>query len=419
MDAATTAFTAQWSDVQGLRNYVIQTGILRRSPVFLGLMAANYSLFGRSTVVGTALLAAFTYGVQSVVAYFAGLMIMPGGRETLRVLRKAHENKFLAKYFPTEDLEPIVQLFARTAEQLDPAREAMLNYSRSILGSAERLSLTTPDGGVLDGVLLGGSSLRAMAAVQPRSSDQDYAAGCRGCIVYFGGNGEHYEMHHSLVQEWGARRKFSLLLVNYRGVGGSGGSCSRTGGLLDAVTALDFLHKGCGLPLNRIVVIGHSIGGGYGTEACRFFPGVLCINDRSFGSLSAVATSTVLAPLAQGGPLAQAWWAPWVRAFFVFVFRHVACWELDSALHWPLLPRGSKVCVSSGEDRVIPPHTQLWAVLQERGVQGMDGVGTLMDMDRRGPGADAHNVDWTRAECDRLDALITHFLRGHPLGDRV
>lgn len=419
MDTPRTTFSAQWSDVQGLRTYFLTTSVFRRSPVFLGLMAANYSIFGRSTVTGTVLLAAFTYGIQSVVAYIAGLMIMPGSRETFRVLRRARESKILAKYFPMEDLEPIVQLFARTAEQLDPARDAMLNYSRTILGSAERVSLATPDGGTVDGVLLGGTALRAMAACQPRSSDLDAAAGCRGCIVYLGGNGEHYEMHHSLVQEWGARRKFSLLLLNYRGVGASSGSCSRTGGVLDAITALDFLHKGCGLPLNRIVVIGHSIGGGYSSEACRFFPGVLCINDRSFGSLSAVALSTVLSPVAQGGPWAQAWWAPYLRAAFVFVFRHVACWELDSALHWLSLPRGSKVCVSSGEDRVIPPHTQLWAVLGERGVLGGQGVGTMMDMDRRGPGQDCHNVDWTRAECDRLDALMTHFLRGHPLGDRV
>jgi pimeloyl-ACP methyl ester carboxylesterase len=314
-----------------------------------------------------------------------------------------------------DDLAPVIQLFARNESLLDPAREAMLNYGLSILGSAERLALTTPDGGHVDGVLLGGAALRAMASAQPRSTAEDATAGCRGVVVYFGGNGEHYELHQTLVQEWGAKRRFAVLLVNYRGVGQSGGVCGRTSGVLDCLTALSFLFHGLGVPQNRIVVIGHSIGGGYSTEACTFFPSALCINDRSFGSLSSVAQWHVLSPLVDG-PLAHAWWATLARAAFVFLFRHIACWELDSCLHWSSLPKNSKIVVSSGEDRVIPGPAQLWAALQDRPAAAA-GVGAQMGMDRRGPGEDAHNVDWERRECDRLDAAITRFLKGHPLGD--
>jgi len=48
------------------------------------------------------------------------------------------------------------------------------------MGSGERVTLTTPDGVLIDGALLGGEGLRQVMRESPRSCAEEERAGCRG-----------------------------------------------------------------------------------------------------------------------------------------------------------------------------------------------------------------------------------------------
>lgn len=81
---------------------------------------------------------------------------------------------------------------------------------------------------------------------------------------------------------------YDSLILDYRGYGESEGSPSEEGTYLDAVAAFDYLTETRGIPVERIVILGRSLGGGIATElATRRTPGALVI-DSSFTRIADV-----------------------------------------------------------------------------------------------------------------------------------
>lgn len=106
----------------------------------------------------------------------------------------------------------------------------------------------------------------------------------RGVILFCHGNSNNisYELGPLKVfHDLG----FSMLLFDYRGYGHSDGHPSEKGMAMDAEAALDYLVKTRGIPMNRIVIQGRSLGGGVAIPlAVRHTPRALLV-DSSFTSL--------------------------------------------------------------------------------------------------------------------------------------
>lgn len=151
----------------------------------------------------------------------------------------------------------------------------------------------------------------------------------------------------------------AVLLFDYRGVGASGGTASRSGCVIDTAAAVAFAHAVLGFPQERILLFGHSIGGAFSAEAAPFFPHIGIVNDRSFGRLSEVAWYTLAPGFADGRGAA----ARCVRAAISTAVRYVACWELDAGQAWLRIPTWRKAVISHRADGIIPLPTQLEAHL--------------------------------------------------------
>jgi uncharacterized protein len=78
-------------------------------------------------------------------------------------------------------------------------------------------------------------------------------------VAYFHGNGGHlgYRTDRMLLF---AQQGLGVLLLEYRGYGANPGSPSETGLFADAGAALDFLTRQQGIPANRLVLYGESLG---------------------------------------------------------------------------------------------------------------------------------------------------------------
>lgn len=261
----------------------------------------------------------------------------------------------------------------------------------------EQLHLLTPDGAVVDGLVVRATGTR------------------RGCLIYLGGNGEHYELNQCTHTYTLAG--FDVIVINYRGVGDSAGYLTRNGAIIDAACAISFAKFGLGVPANQIIVMGHSIGGAFGTEAARCFPDVFVINDRSFGSLSRVAVFTLARPFVLG-PGADTTLALWIRYAVLMLVRHVACFELDTAEHWRHIPSNNKMIVYSVDDKIIPPPAQLATQLLETGTSHAE-VGCLLSLDSGHGSADAHNSHFSTSEQRRVMEGIDRFLHRRPLPDKL
>lgn len=318
-------------------------------------------------------------------------MIVPVQRRSIKLARWLYERREKIRIpVVVSAVESAHAVLSSITGQLDAARRGMILR----VPNSKLLSLRTPDGCVLDGIVVGANN----------------AATARGVIVYLGGNAEHYEMN-PLLQSWN-ERGFVVVHVNPRGIGESTGITTRHGLIIDAATVLSYATgaHGLGFPASKVVVFGHSIGGGIGAEAARFFPGVLVINDRSFGTISQVGIHHFLRDFIRA-------WGPddwkskvlaWGARFYV---RHIACFELDSVSQWRLIRSHPRVIISSPEDRIIPTPTQLHAMLVKDGATSED-LGCVMPLDMQYTGADAHNRGLTAGENRRLFALIQRFLDG-------
>jgi pimeloyl-ACP methyl ester carboxylesterase len=223
------------------------------------------------------------------------------------------------------------------------------------------------------------------------------------------------------MPEWAAALRAGVLMVNYRGVGESPGACARDACVLDVATALAFATAhprdgGLGVPPSRIILIGHSIGGGYAAQAGLAFPGVLHVNDRSFSSLAAAATS-MLARRWTEPPHADTRAGAAVRAAMHVLITHVCCWQMDSAAAWRALPpTASKLLVFSHGDDVIPPPAQMPPALASARVPRA-AWGAVMSMAREG--SNEHNRGWTAREMATVARVFDAHVSGTPLGGEL
>jgi hypothetical protein len=335
---------------------------------------------------------------------------------------------------------------------------AAVERARGALEASPRwqpVALTAPDGVQTQGWVHGWWGGKAPA---------------KGMVLYLGGNGEHAALSAAPVLEaWGAQG-YGVLVADYRGVStASGSAATRDGLVLDALTALSFLlaplaEGGLALPPHKVLVVGHSLGGGIGVEAVALCAarGVNVVNDRSFGRLTDAAVCLFLPrallparPAAGGagggaagrrldgaaatgggahaaaaagaaspppGADASGFQGFAARAIFRSVMRGVAGWEYDSAALWPTLPPHTKIVVFSPADGVIHAPASLAVALtsgssgssssSSSGGGGGGGAGALpteqvgclcqMDCARGEEGAYAHNRPFNASEREKL-----------------
>ena len=112
-------------------------------------------------------------------------------------------------------------------------------------------------------------------------------------IVYFHGNGGNISNVGWLGQAL-ARRRFSVLLFDYRGYGRSAGTAKDENDLyLDGEAAVAFLIREKRTPPHRVVLYGQSLGTAIATEtATRTGPGALIL-ESGFSSASSVASTAL------------------------------------------------------------------------------------------------------------------------------
>ncbi|WP_207062577.1 alpha/beta hydrolase [Motiliproteus sp. SC1-56] len=80
-------------------------------------------------------------------------------------------------------------------------------------------------------------------------------------LIYYGGNGEEIAWNSQPLSALGV----SVLLINYRGYGDSEGRPSAELLKQDALAVLDQVTVAHGIPLNRVVLMGRSLGSGVAT----------------------------------------------------------------------------------------------------------------------------------------------------------
>ena len=114
------------------------------------------------------------------------------------------------------------------------------------------------------------------------------ARGDRPTLVYLHGNAGHIGHRGGKVRPY-LDAGYGVLLVSWRGYGGNPGNPTEEGFYHDARAALDFL-AGAGVPAERIVVYGESIGSG---------PAVQVATERNVGALVLEAPLTSAADVAQ------------------------------------------------------------------------------------------------------------------------
>ena len=105
-------------------------------------------------------------------------------------------------------------------------------------------------------------------------------------LVWLNANGVCYEeVMEEIASAWGGVA--NILLFNYRGVGLSEGN-PRVGDDLvdDGIGAVEYLRREYGADPDKVLIYGHSMGGGAGSIARTHYPNGPLVVDRSFASLT-------------------------------------------------------------------------------------------------------------------------------------
>ncbi len=138
---------------------------------------------------------------------------------------------------------------------------------------AEEVSFSTADGEQLHGWLL-----------HPADADQKAAP----LLIYYGGNAE--ELSSQIAPMSANLTDWSVLLVNYRGYGRSGGSPGEQALYNDAIMIFDEIHEQLGhTEISSTVLMGRSLGGSIATKVAseRQVDGMVLISP--FDTLTNVA----------------------------------------------------------------------------------------------------------------------------------
>ena len=139
---------------------------------------------------------------------------------------------------------------------------------RPARGTVEGVRLTAAEG-----VELVGWYIKSTAAKAP-------------AVIYFGGNAEDVSWLAGMADAFAG---YSLLLLNYRGYGGSGGKPGEAALFADALLAYDYVAARPDVDAARIVVFGRSLGSGVAVHlaASRRVAGVVLVSP--YDSVRAVA----------------------------------------------------------------------------------------------------------------------------------
>ena len=219
-----------------------------------------------------------------------------------------------------------------------PYTEMGLSYYRE--AGAIPISLTTPDGAVLDGQYWPSSTYHR----NPKT------------VIMFNGNGENYENkifkwkftfenykayipYHNIHDFHDAGH--DLVVFNYRGIADSTGNVSCRGLKLDAETVYQFVHDYLDVPDEKIVLFGHSFGGAVATHLAKHHP-VKLFNIRSFSSLKSIARH----------------YATIIGAFILDWLK----WAFDVVSDWKGV-KGQKWIVYHNRDKIIPLKTSLFKAI--------------------------------------------------------
>ncbi|MEE2980068.1 MAG: alpha/beta hydrolase [Pseudomonadota bacterium] len=171
-------------------------------------------------------------------------------------------------------------------------------------------------------------------------------------LVYFHGNAGHIGHRGSKARPY-LDAGYGVMLASWRGYGGNPGSPTEDGFYDDARAALDFLAA-AGVPANRVVVYGESIGSG---------PAVQVATERDIGALVLEAPLTSAANVAQR----HYWYLP---AQYLVLDRFNSIAKLDR-IEAPLF------IVHGGRDSVVPidmSHSLLAAAAEPKDAQFFPGA---------------------------------------------
>jgi len=162
----------------------------------------------------------------------------------------------------------------------------------ALLYLAQRSLLYFPDPRRLDPVAAG---LRQAEEVMLQSADGVRVSAWHvparegiPVVIYFQGNGGGLDLRADRFRKLTADGT-GLLALNYRGYGGSGGSPSEAGIILDAKAAYDFAAERYGA--DRIVLWGESLGTGVAVAVAAERPVARMILESPYTSIAEVAAS--------------------------------------------------------------------------------------------------------------------------------
>ncbi|KAL0071070.1 bem46 protein, variant [Marasmius tenuissimus] len=176
----------------------------------------------------------------------------------------------------------------------------------------------------------------------------------RPTIVYFHGNGGNFGHRLPLGMMLQMYLRCNVLMVSYRGYGGSEGSPSEKGLQIDAQTALDYVTSEPRLAKTPIIIYGQSIGGAVAIDLASRNPDKIkaLILENTFTSIPNLVPH-VLPVL---GP-------------FTFLCHQ----KWDSASKVPLIPPTTPVLLLSGvQDQIVPQEHMktLRELFLQRGAKG-------------------------------------------------
>ena len=172
-------------------------------------------------------------------------------------------------------------------------------------------------------------------------------------VVYFGGNAEEVTTYAPLAAENYGRR--AVLLVNYRGYGGSGGSPSEKALVADGIELVDWLRSRPDIDSQRMAIHGRSLGSGVAVQVAAARPPRCIVLTSPFASARDLAAEMY-------------WWLP-----VAFLLRH----PFDSVALAPKLSIPALVLIGGADTLIAPSHSkrlaQAWGTPAETVV--LEGFG--------------------------------------------
>lgn len=183
-------------------------------------------------------------------------------------------------------------------------------------------------------------------------------------VIYFGGNAEEVTEYAGSVREpYGER---AVLLVNYRGYGGSGGSPTEKALVADAAEVYDWAARRPDVDPARIALHGRSLGSGVAVQLAAARPARCVILTSPFASALDVARSAY----------------PWLPV--ALLLRH----PFDSLAHAPRLAIPALFLIGEGDTLVPPEHSERLAAAWAGPVEKLRVPGGHNDLSVQ-PGYDA------------------------------